>query len=174
MVEALLPAEKEDMNNSGSNTSSLPPVHLTSQISSSSITSTTTSSKRRSRKRTISHTPHIEDAREFGDKRKPHRIPDELQPSGYRLARVGEMKDETTGAPAEKYHIFKTPLQSLDEFGVGISLYFRQLMVLSIIFLICGIVSIPAIYHNTSFNPPDTSLLAKGENLVRLHVYCCH
>lgn len=35
-------------------------------------------------------------------------------------------------------------------------------MVLSIIFLICGIISIPAIYHNTRFNPPETSLLATG------------
>lgn len=81
-----------------------------------------TSSSSRSRKRTISHTPSIDDAIEFGEKRKPHRIPDETQPSGFRLARVGEMKDPITGAPAESYHVLKTPLQSLDEWGIGISL----------------------------------------------------
>ena len=37
-----------------------------------------------------------------------------------------------------------------------------QLYFLSGLFLLCGIVSIPAIVHNMRNNPPDTELLARG------------
>lgn len=70
--------------------------------------------------------PSMEEARAFGERRKPHRIPDPSQPCGYRLARVGEWEDETTGAKAEEYGLWSTPLSGLDSFGIGISLYFRQ------------------------------------------------
>jgi hypothetical protein len=41
------------------------------------------------------------------------------------LARVGETEDEATGAAAEAFSM-ATPLSGLDSFGIGISLYFRQ------------------------------------------------
>lgn len=72
--------------------------------------------------------PSLEEARRFEERRKPHRIPDASQPSGYRLARVGESEDELTGAKAEAYTM-ATPLSGLDTFGIGISLYFRQVCV---------------------------------------------
>jgi len=45
------------------------------------------------------------------------------------------MQDEQTGAAAEDYDVWRTPLRALDEFGLGISLYFRQLVVMSGFFL---------------------------------------
>lgn len=70
--------------------------------------------------------PSMEEARLFGKRCKPHRILDASQPSGYRLARLGELEDEATGAKAEEYRTLSTPLRGLDAFGIGISLYFRQ------------------------------------------------
>lgn len=69
--------------------------------------------------------PSLEEARRFEQRRKPHRIPDASQPSGYRLARVGESEDEATGAKAEPFTM-STSLSGLDSFGIGVSLYYRQ------------------------------------------------
>jgi len=81
--------------------------------------------------------PSMDEARRFEERRKPHRIADPSQPSGYRLARVGETEDDATGAPAEAYTM-GTPLSGLDSFGIGISLYFRQVRAPSWVFIGSG------------------------------------
>ncbi len=58
--------------------------------------------------------------------------------------------------------VFKTTLTELNEFGVGISLYFHTIFHLSILMLVCGLVSIPAIVANADFNPPDLNSSLKG------------
>jgi len=61
------------------------------------------------------------------------------------------MQDEQTGAAAEDYDVWRTPLRALDEFGLGISLYFRQSVVMSGLFFLCGLASVPSIWHNTTY-----------------------
>lgn len=46
--------------------------------------------------------------------------------------------------------------------GIGISLYFRQLLFLFYVFMVLGCMSIPALYHNYQSNPKDTSPLLWG------------
>lgn len=49
---------------------------------------------------------------------------------------------QATGKPAAAYSWWYNRYGDMDEFGVGISLYFRQLIFLSIIFLIAGVGSV--------------------------------
>lgn len=77
----------------------------------------------------------------------PRRIFDENQPTKYRLARPGELMDER-GRPALLYDFWRTPAEALDEFGIGVSLYFRILRAMILIFLLCAGISILALYQN--------------------------
>lgn len=102
--------------------------------------------------------PSLEAAKAYGRISRPMRIRDPHQPSGYRLARVGEagpavataaaasrkkapgsvarVADAAGGAAlqdgdnrppqVESYAFWSTHLQQLDEFGIGVALYFRQ------------------------------------------------
>jgi len=76
--------------------------------------------------------------------------------TGYRMARPGETHDEITGNPAVKYSFFGN-YRELDEFGIGISLYFRQLMLLFVMMSICAIVNLRTINKNMTEFQPDLS-----------------
>ena len=58
----------------------------------------------------------------------------------------------STGKPAEMYDFWSTPEQALDEFGIGISLYFKTLRVLFVVLLACALINLVAIYENKEFN----------------------
>lgn len=56
------------------------------------------------------------------------------------------------GKPAERYNFWSTPEQALDEFGIGISLYFKTLKVLFVVLLSCALINLVAVYENKKFN----------------------
>ena len=88
------------------------------------------------------------------------------------------------GNPSVLYN-FWDKSNNLNEFGIGISLYFKTLKVLFIVLLLCAIISLVAISHNSDFNPDDTpttligsTLGATREDLVMSHqgasdIACC-
>jgi len=47
---------------------------------------------------------------------------------------------------------FFSPSNALDEFGIGVSLYFRTLKSMFIVLLFCALINLVAIYENMSFN----------------------
>lgn len=68
-------------------------------------------------------------------------------------------------AKPEPYGFFTTSFSQLDEFGIGISLYFRQLIFLSILFFIAGIIYIPTIWRNYKFVSDGVPLILRGSAL---------
>ena len=86
----------------------------------------------------------------------PKRIMDPTQPDGYRLAMPGEMKS-VNGIEAVEYDPFHSNIDLLDEFGIGIGIYFRTLKAICI-FLAVGVCAITStIISNSKFNPsPET------------------
>ena len=69
--------------------------------------------------------------------------------TGFRMAGPGETQDPLTGEPAELYDIWDIfDFGQLDEFGIGISLYFRQLILLFFIILVCACVNLHTITTN--------------------------
>jgi hypothetical protein len=124
---------------------------------------------------------NIDQAKKYFQWTRPLRVKDESQITGYRLARWGELEEEVEEVvevegqggekmatvqkimrPLKKYHVWGTSYTALNEFGVGIGLYYRQLIVLSLLLIICAIVYIPTIRHNLDYNPPDTTPLLLG------------
>jgi hypothetical protein len=91
--------------------------------------------------------PCYRTASEYRELLLPRRIYDEKQPTSYRLARPGELMDEK-GRPAILYDFWRTPAEALDEFGIGVSLYFRILRAIILVCLICGCISVLAMYQN--------------------------
>mgnify|MGYP003385203861 CR=1 FL=1 len=77
----------------------------------------------------------------------PRRVKDSSQPSGYRQALVGELFDEN-GCPAELYDFFKTDSGALDEFGIGMSLYFRTLKMLGLVCFVCALILLVSVGEN--------------------------
>eukprot|EP01084_Bolivina_argentea_P254662 428171_1 len=94
--------------------------------------------------------PTIKKALEFRKLNMPHRVKAPNQPTGYRLARIGEKN--ALGEPAKLYGFCNTGPKHLDEFGIGIGLYFRQLYYLAVVFGVCVLVYICSIIHNQGFN----------------------
>ena len=91
--------------------------------------------------------PNYAAAMEYWNTLLPRRIKDPSQPSGYRQALVGELFDEN-GEPAELYDFFKTDSAALDEFGIGMSLYFRTLKIMSVTCLICALILLVSVGEN--------------------------
>jgi hypothetical protein len=91
--------------------------------------------------------PSYRAASEYRKLLLPRRIDDEKQPTSYRLARPGELMDEK-GHPAILYDFWKTPAEALDEFGIGVSLYFRILRAIILMCLLCGCISLLALGEN--------------------------
>lgn len=94
-------------------------------------------------------TPSIRQARLFRELLLPRRIYDKNQPTKHRLAYPGELEDDD-GNTAKLYDFFTTPSSALDEFGIGLSLYFASIKALFIVFVISALVLLVAIYENKS------------------------
>jgi len=100
--------------------------------------------------------PSIAKAKQFFKQCRPMRIREPQQPSGYRLANIGETCSESNGEQAIPYRVLFDSYKVLDEFGVGISMYFRQLIVLFWFLAFAAIIMLASIMHNQKFNPPGT------------------
>jgi hypothetical protein len=77
---------------------------------------------------------------------------------------VGERCDPVTAEPAVKYSLFGS-YRELDEFGIGISLYFRQLMLLFVVLALCACVNLSTIQKNMLFNPEGIDATLEGSVL---------
>ena len=84
--------------------------------------------------------------------------------TGYRLASPGESHDPVTGQPAELYGIFGK-YNELDEFGIGVSLYFRQCGILGVVIALCAFVNYNTLSQNSYFNPEGTDITLQGSVL---------
>jgi len=104
--------------------------------------------------------PDVEKALQFQKKCRPARIPDPNQGTKFRLAQIGEISVEP-GKEPERYKLFDH-LRVLDEFGLGISMYFRQLAVLSFFMIICALIMLASITYNEKFNPSNIGVNLKG------------
>jgi hypothetical protein len=98
--------------------------------------------------------PDVGRAWAFFDAQLPHRLADELQPSGYRLCLPGETRG-ADGEPAEKYSLCSNNKQ-IYEFGTGVALYFRTLKLMLALFAVIAGASILAMNQNKKFNPEGT------------------
>lgn len=76
----------------------------------------------------------------------------------YRLARIGEKYDAVSGKAAVLYDPLLSSFKDLDEFGIGIALYFRQLIFLFIMLSACALVSLSTIRNNLDFNGDDNDI----------------
>ena len=56
-------------------------------------------------------------------------------------------------------------VEELDEFGIGIGLYFRSLKQFGVIFLLMGFINILASSQNYEYNPDDTEWTGCGRNV---------
>jgi hypothetical protein len=93
----------------------------------------------------------------------PRRIEDSWQPTGHRLAGPGVMYD-FNGTSSVLYN-FWDKSDNLNEFGIGVSLYFKTLKALFVVLLICALISLVSISHNSDFNPDDTPTALVGSVL---------
>jgi len=67
-----------------------------------------------------------------------------------------------TQSKAEPYRLCSLSLSIFDEFGIGISLYFRQLIFLAVIFFFAGIIYLPSLVNNYKYDPPGLPFIVKG------------
>ncbi|CAM9375034.1 unnamed protein product, partial [Chrysoparadoxa australica] len=63
---------------------------------------------------------------------------------------------------ADTYHPWYNSVETLNEFGVGIGLYFRQLLYMGSFLVLMTLVYLPSMIHNYSFNPEETPSLLLG------------
>ncbi|CAM9629055.1 unnamed protein product [Scytosiphon promiscuus] len=108
--------------------------------------------------------PSAEKGEEFRQTNLPRRIPDDNQPTNFRLARPGEKLPGKEGPHADPplYDVWRTSYKALDEFGIGVGLYYRQLLFLGIVITLCVVVYIPTMVHNAGFNGADTPIYLSG------------
>ena len=83
--------------------------------------------------------PSIEVAKQFFEANLPHRIASVHHQTGYRMANKGETYDASSGERAMLFPFWKSTLADLDLFGIGIGLYFRQLLALGIVCALCAV-----------------------------------
>lgn len=93
--------------------------------------------------------PSIKQARLFRELLLPRRIVDQSHTTKHRLAYPGELEDDE-GNTAHLYDFFRTPATALDEFGIGMSLYFASVKAFFVVFSIVALVLLVAIYENKS------------------------
>eukprot|EP00752_Nemacystus_decipiens_P002303 g2179.t1 len=111
--------------------------------------------------------PSVAKADEFRQTNLPRRMPDKDQPTRHRLARPGEKLPQIPGTskPGQEpplYGVWGTSYKALDEFGIGVGLYFRQLLFLGIVITACAVIYIPTMIHNSGFNGADTPIILTG------------
>ncbi len=92
--------------------------------------------------------PDLRVARESYEHSLPRRVRDALQPTGYRLGLPGELRSKD-GEPAELYHPLSATTDEIAEFGVGVTLYFKNLKFFALVLLICAFATLPAIEQNS-------------------------
>ena len=85
--------------------------------------------------------PNLNDAKRFRSSTLPRRLRDPTQPNGFRLAAMGEEKDQF-GNIAVHYPLFVCGQDVFNEFGVGVSLYFKTLKALFILLFLCAFISL--------------------------------
>uniref|UniRef100_A0A7S1XXG6 WW domain-containing protein n=1 Tax=Phaeomonas parva TaxID=124430 RepID=A0A7S1XXG6_9STRA len=105
--------------------------------------------------------PSVEEAKEHYRSLLPHRMPAAGQKSGYRLARIGE-KMGPNGEAAKLYNFWFDNFEALDEFGIGIALYFRQLMFMGATMTLCALISLASIERNVNDNPDGIAASLQG------------
>jgi hypothetical protein len=93
--------------------------------------------------------PSISEARLFRELLLPRRIVDPSHRTKHRLAYPGELEDED-GNTAQLYHFFRTPANALDEFGIGLSLYFGSVKAFFVVFTVAALILLVAIHENKS------------------------
>ena len=82
----------------------------------------------------------------------PHRLRDK-NTGTTRLADPNEMN--TDGTESEQYTFWGTSAADFDEFGIGIGLYFRQLLFFAGLLFVCSGLSFISIVHNGSVCDQD-------------------
>lgn len=100
--------------------------------------------------------PDFKKAQDFYDKTLPRRVELPRLPSDnkqrYRLALPGEIRSPDTNQPSVPYNFFDSA-EVLDEFGLGIGVYFQSLKAVGLIITICAFISLASIYQNLKFSP---------------------
>eukprot|EP00752_Nemacystus_decipiens_P004462 g4075.t1 len=102
----------------------------------------------------------LREGERFRQANQPRRIFDAKQPTNYRLARPGEKLDNGEDPPL--YHIWGSSYKAMDEFGIGVGLYYRQLLTFAIVIMFCAVVYIPTMVHNAGFNDSTTPAILTG------------
>jgi hypothetical protein len=93
--------------------------------------------------------PSVKQARLFRELLLPRRIVDPSHTTKHRLAYPGELEDDD-GNTAQLYDFFRTPSKALDEFGIGLSLYFGSVKAFFVVFSCVALILLVAIYENRS------------------------
>lgn len=93
----------------------------------------------------------IKDAQQHFDQYLSKRIQMAEGSRHYRLAFPGETQNADGTIKAIPYSFFGSVSQ-LDEFGIGISLYFKTVKALFIVLLCCSLICLVAMYENFKFN----------------------
>ena len=92
--------------------------------------------------------PDVRKARESYEHALPRRVRDVLQPTGYRLGLPGELRSKD-GEPAELYNPIFATAEEIAEFGVGVTLYFKNLKFFALVLFVCAFATLPAIEQNS-------------------------
>ncbi|CAM9754098.1 unnamed protein product [Scytosiphon promiscuus] len=102
----------------------------------------------------------LREGENFRQANLPRRIPDAKQPTQFRLARPGEKLPNGDDPPL--YGVWGSNYKAMDEFGIGVGLYYRQLLFFGIVIMFCAVVYIPSMVHNAGFNGSDTPTILTG------------
>ncbi|CAM9883738.1 unnamed protein product, partial [Ectocarpus fasciculatus] len=60
------------------------------------------------------------------------------------------------------YGVWDSSYKAMDEFGIGVGLYYRQLLLFGIVIMFCAVVYIPTMAHNAGFNDSTTPVILIG------------
>jgi hypothetical protein len=103
----------------------------------------------------------------------PKRVAYPGSKTGFRLALPGEERS-ADGEPAKHYpNPFMINAEELDEFGLGVGLYFRSLKLTFGMILICAFIGLVAIYQNMKTNPTQAHIDSFGGNNTYADLTVC-
>lgn len=113
--------------------------------------------------------PELSVSKKFLLEQLPRRIPEDATLKGYRRNRPGEIIDPVTGEEAELYPVCGGELYGdLDSFGLGVALYFRQVMVVFGTVVVASIILLVSISHNAKVcRHSETGENEKNDGLAR-------
>lgn len=78
------------------------------------------------------------------------------------MAAPGELHDAVSGVPAKRFRVCGSSYKDLDAFGIGIALYFRQLLSIGALLLLCSLVSLFALAQNDKAADPKPEDALRG------------